>query len=65
MAAFSATTNWWIKGDAVDLVAGLGESVKEEWTGDVDLGDGSLQEIFKGYQKRLQMISKIGLKERS
>lgn len=64
MAAFPASTNWWIKGDAVDLVAGLGESVKGEWAGDVDLGDGSLQEMFKEYQRRLQMIAKIGLKDR-
>ena len=64
VAAFPATTNWWIKGDAVDLVAGLGESVKGKWSGDVDIGDGRLQEMFKEYQKRLQMIAKIGLKDR-
>ena len=64
MAAFPASTNWWIKGDAVDLVAGLGESVKGEWSGDVDLGDGRLQEMFKEYQRRLQMIARIGLKDR-
>ena len=59
MAAFPASTSWWIKGDAVDLVAGLGESVKGEWSGDVDLGDGRLQEMFKEYQRRLQMIARI------
>ena len=64
MAAFPASTSWWIKGDAVDLVAGLGESVKGEWSGDVDLGDGRLQEMFKEYQRRLQMIARIGLKDR-
>lgn len=62
MAAFPASINWWIKGDAV---AGLGESVKGEWAGDVDLGDGRLQEMFKEYQRRLQMIAKIGLKDRT
>ena len=61
MAAFPASTNW---GDAVDLVAGLGESVKGEWSGDVDLGDGRLQEMFKEYQRRLQMMARIGLKDR-
>ena len=64
MAAFPASTSWWIKGDAVDLVAGLGESVKGEWSGDVDLGDGRLQEMFKEYQRRLQIIARIGLKDR-
>ena len=62
MAAFPASTNW---GDAVDLVAGLGESVKGEWSGDVDLGDGRLQEMFKEYQRRLQMIARIGRRESS
>ena len=65
MTAFPASTNWWIKGDAVDLVAGLGESVKGEWSGDVDIGDGRLQQTFKDYQKRLQMIAKMDRRESS
>ena len=31
---------WWIKGDGTDVTAGLGESVKHIWSGDVDLADG-------------------------
>lgn len=46
---FPSDTQWWIKGDAVDLVACLGELVKGELSGDVDLGDGQLQQMFKGY----------------
>ena len=57
MAAFPASTNWWINGDAVDLVAGLGESVKGEWSDDVDIGDGRQQEMLREYQRRLQMIA--------
>ena len=34
-------TTWWIKGDACDVVSGLGESVKGEWSGDVDMSDGN------------------------
>lgn len=30
-------SSWWIKGDACDVVSGLGESVKGVWTGDVEL----------------------------
>lgn len=49
----------------MDLVAGLGESVSGEWSGDVDLGNGHLQDMFKQYQRRLQMIRNIGLKDRT
>lgn len=34
--------SWWIKSDGCDVVAGLTESMRGEWSGDVDLGDGSL-----------------------
>ena len=34
---------WWIKSDGCDVIPGLTESVRLEWSGDVDLGDGSLQ----------------------
>lgn len=37
---------WWVKADGVDLVPGLGESMRREWSGDVDLNDGSLQEQY-------------------
>ena len=35
-----------------------------EWSGDVDLHDGQLQEMFQQYQSHLQFINKIGLDER-
>lgn len=32
---------WWVKkADGTDLVSGLGESIRGEWSGDVDLNDG-------------------------
>ena len=43
---------------------GLCETVRGEWSGDVDLHDGQLQEMFQQYQSRLQFINKIGLDER-
>lgn len=29
---------WWLKGDAFDIREGLRESLKNEWSGDCDLG---------------------------
>ena len=42
------------------LVAGLSESVRGEWSGDIDLSDGQLQ---LHYQGRLWTIKGIGLKD--
>ena len=50
---FPVTTSWWKKGDAVDLIAGLGESVSGDWSCDVYLGTDQLQGRFKQYQRRL------------
>ena len=63
----SATTSdpnawWWIKGDGVDVVKGLCESTKGEWSGDVDLNDGQLQLL---QQQLHEWIKGIGMKERS
>ena len=40
-ARLHPNTWWWIKADGVDLVSGLGESVRGEWSGDVDLNNGN------------------------
>ena len=45
--------SWWIKADGCDLVSSLEESVRLEWNGDVDFGDGKLQQLFKSYHQRL------------
>lgn len=52
---------WWVKADGVDLVPGLGESMRREWSGDVDLNDGSLQEQYNVYIQRLDFIKDLGL----
>lgn len=59
-----ASATWWIKGDGCDVVKGLGESVRLEWSGDVDLNDGKVLALYKQYRECLDFISKIGLKER-
>ena len=38
--------------------------MRGEWSGDIDLNDGQLQQMFEQYQSRLQFISAIGLDER-
>ncbi len=52
---------WWIKADGTDVVEDFGESVRGEWSGDVDQPDGKLQ---KQFEKQLKFISDIGLEDR-
>ena len=42
-------------------MAGLGESVKHVWSGDVDLVDGKLQELYDEYLKRRSFVEGLGL----
>ncbi len=51
---------WWIKADACDVQDGLRESLSGIWAGDEDLGDGSLQELFKEYGERCTLVRGIG-----
>ncbi len=48
----------------MDLVQGLGESVRMEWSGDTDLNDGKLQQQYKRYIARLDFLKGLGLEER-
>lgn len=52
---------WWVKGDGCDITTGLGESVRNVWSGDVDLGDGKLQALYNGYLKRRKYMKGLGL----
>ena len=49
-AAFHPHSWWWVKADGVDVVEGLGESTRMEWSGDVDLDDGQLQQQYEAYK---------------
>ena len=49
------TAWWWLKADGCDLVKGLKESVKLQWSGDVDLNDGQLQKQYEEYVSRLKI----------
>ena len=52
---------WWIKTDGVDIVRGLGESMRGEWSGDIDLNDGSLKIMYDEHQKLLKFIDDMGI----
>ena len=53
------SANWWIKADDVDVVSSLEESVRLEWNGDVDLGDGELQKLYEEYRRTLDKIGSL------
>lgn len=42
---------------------GLKESVKGEWSGDVDMNDNSLSNLFQEYKGRVDAAGTIGLGE--
>ena len=56
---------WWVKGDRVDVVKGLKESRRGEWSGDADLNDGSLNALYQQYKNQLKSAASIGLGARS
>lgn len=44
--------------DGCDVVPGICESVRRlQWSGDVDLNDGTLQIKYSNYRERLRIIS--------
>lgn len=55
---------WWIKADACDVRAGVMESMRHEWSGDVDLGDGQLQALHQQYMELLDFVKGSGLNRR-
>ena len=43
----------------MDVVAGLGESLRLQWTGDVDLNDGELSKQYQLYRSRLAFVGSL------
>ena len=41
------------------------ESKTLQWSGDVDLNDGKLQEQYGAYRRRLELVSSVGLRCRT
>ena len=56
---------WWLKADGCDVIKGLKESTKLEWSGDVDLADGSIQKQHEKYRQHLDCAEKVGLNRAS
>ena len=52
---------WWVKADGCDIVSGLKESVKKEWSGDVDLNDGAVRELHQEYTESLRFLGAVGV----
>ena len=50
---------WWIKADGCDVVKSLEASLRYEWKGDVDLGDGECQRLHHEYLDRLQSLTSL------
>lgn len=55
---------WWVKADGCDLIEGLGESIRLDWSGDIDMNDGELQATYKSYRERLDFIGGLGIHRR-
>ena len=55
----AASDWWWIKADGVDVVKGLGKSLRLQLSGDVDLCVGELQKQYQLYRKRLVFIQAL------
>ena len=55
---------WWIKADGCDVRNGLRESLRGVWSGDEDLGDGLLQQLFEVYKSRRASVMCIGTAKR-
>ena len=47
------------KADGCDVVPGLHESVRGEWSEDVDLNDGELQRAYTIYHTNYRVVSKL------
>ena len=55
---------WWVKAYGCDITGGLKESMKNEWSGDVDLNDGTVHKLHHEYVKSLSFLAAVGVKAR-
>ena len=46
----------WLKLDATDIKTALQQSMRGEWNGDCDMGDGSLHDLRETYSARIATI---------
>ncbi len=50
---------WWIKADACDLRKGLCESLRGEWSGDKDTGNGELKKMHEEYKEKKKTVKNL------
>lgn len=50
---------WWVKADACDVRQGLRESVRGNWAGDEDLGDGYVHDLYQQYKADCSFVEKL------
>ena len=55
---------WWVKADGCDIISGLKESVKKEWSGDVNLNDGSVEMLRTQYLESQKFLGSVGVGQR-
>ena len=55
---------WWVKADGCDIVGGLEESMKKEWSGDIDLNDGAANKLHQDYMESLRFLAAVGIRAR-
>ena len=58
------TARWWLKADGTDIQVGLRESMSNDWSGDVDWGNGDLQQKHKEYLEYVQFVRCMAVKQR-
>lgn len=56
---------WWLKADGCDINTGLMESTRLQWSGDVDLNDGTLQAQYSAYLERLAHVEGITVEQQN
>ena len=54
-----------LKADGTDIQEGLRESMRNEWSGDVDVGDGKLGSKYSKYLEYLMFVRNIGLNDKA
>ena len=59
----SSDARWRLKADSCDLTAGLFEFVHGKWSGDVDINDGKVTELYQLYQSHQKFCECLGPKQ--
>ena len=61
LADVNPNSQWWKKGDGTDAIKGLWESVSGVWSGDIDLNDRKLDQLYKEFEKKIKWAKDLGV----